>query len=148
VRVSQGNYTLSGLVGMEITGKTVGVIGTGAIGAQACRLFRVRRNLHAPPYPLPSPASNSSAPGHLPALHGAQLKQQHRMLLAGAALPRAPACLLACLPSCLPACLPHRPTAAGLHQAGCKQIPTNEPNPFILQLESWMSLWRIATKSY
>lgn len=40
LRVSQGNYTLSGLVGMEITGKTVGVIGTGAIGAQACRLFK------------------------------------------------------------------------------------------------------------
>lgn len=37
----QGNYGLSGMVGMEIFGKTVGVLGTGAIGAEAARMFCV-----------------------------------------------------------------------------------------------------------
>ena len=31
-RVLQGNYSLSGLVGFDMHGKTVGVIGTGKIG--------------------------------------------------------------------------------------------------------------------
>lgn len=39
-RVTQGNYSLSGLVGRQLGGKTVGVLGTGAIGAEACRLFK------------------------------------------------------------------------------------------------------------
>ncbi|KAI8463144.1 MAG: putative D-lactate dehydrogenase [Monoraphidium minutum] len=39
-RVTQGNYSLSGLVGRQMGGKTVGVLGTGAIGAEACRLFK------------------------------------------------------------------------------------------------------------
>lgn len=38
----QGNYTLSGLIGMELCGKTVGIIGTGAIGACAARIWHVR----------------------------------------------------------------------------------------------------------
>jgi D-lactate dehydrogenase len=38
-RVMQGNYTLSGLIGMEICRKTVGIIGTGAIGACAARIW-------------------------------------------------------------------------------------------------------------
>lgn len=38
-RVMHGNYALSGMVGMEIFGKTVGVLGTGAIGAEAVRIF-------------------------------------------------------------------------------------------------------------
>ena len=33
-RVRQGNYALSGLVGRQIFGKTVGVVGTGAIGVE------------------------------------------------------------------------------------------------------------------
>lgn len=37
----QGNYSLSGLVGRQMGGKTVGVLGTGAIGAEACRIFKV-----------------------------------------------------------------------------------------------------------
>jgi len=41
--VREGDYSLSGLVGFELRAKTVGVIGTGAIGLAACQIFRVRR---------------------------------------------------------------------------------------------------------
>ena len=41
-RVVDGSYGVSGLVGREIRGKTVGVLGTGAIGVEACRIFKVR----------------------------------------------------------------------------------------------------------
>lgn len=40
-RVHVGNFTLSGLVGMEVNGKTVGIVGTGAIGFCAARIFKV-----------------------------------------------------------------------------------------------------------
>jgi len=40
LRVLQGNYGLSGLVGYEMNNKTVGVIGTGAIGYEACRILK------------------------------------------------------------------------------------------------------------
>ncbi|BDA47224.1 2-hydroxyacid dehydrogenase homolog [Coccomyxa sp. Obi] len=40
LRMWAGDYTLSGLVGFELKSKTVGVLGTGAIGAAACRIFR------------------------------------------------------------------------------------------------------------
>lgn len=40
-RVSQQNYSLSGLVGCELKAKTVGVIGTGGIGSAACRILKV-----------------------------------------------------------------------------------------------------------
>ncbi|KAI8475368.1 MAG: D-isomer-specific 2-hydroxyacid dehydrogenase NAD-binding protein [Monoraphidium minutum] len=39
-RVAQGNYALSGLVGRQVFGKTCGVLGTGAIGTEACRIFK------------------------------------------------------------------------------------------------------------
>jgi D-lactate dehydrogenase len=39
-RVSQGNYALSGLVGWEMFNQTVAILGTGAIGAEACRIFK------------------------------------------------------------------------------------------------------------
>eukprot|EP00879_Flechtneria_rotunda_P013996 GHRR01014623.1.p1 GENE.GHRR01014623.1~~GHRR01014623.1.p1 ORF type:complete len:430 (+),score=91.56 GHRR01014623.1:107-1291(+) len=39
-RVMAGNYSLSPLVGSEVKGKRVGVLGTGAIGAEAVRIFK------------------------------------------------------------------------------------------------------------
>ena len=41
IRMWAGDYTLSGLLGFELHAKTVGVLGTGAIGAVACRIFMV-----------------------------------------------------------------------------------------------------------
>jgi D-lactate dehydrogenase len=39
-RVRDGNFSLEGLVGFDLHGKTVGVVGTGRIGAVAARIFR------------------------------------------------------------------------------------------------------------
>lgn len=39
-RVRDGNFSLTGLVGFDLHGKTVGVIGTGRIGAVFCRILR------------------------------------------------------------------------------------------------------------
>jgi D-lactate dehydrogenase len=38
-RIREGNFSLEGMVGHEVFGKTVGVIGTGKIGALVARLF-------------------------------------------------------------------------------------------------------------
>jgi lactate dehydrogenase-like 2-hydroxyacid dehydrogenase len=40
--VSAGNYSLTPLVGSELKGKKVAVMGTGAIGTEAVRIFKVR----------------------------------------------------------------------------------------------------------
>ena len=40
--VQQGNYTLSGLAGYEVRGKTIGVVGVSAIGAATARIWKVR----------------------------------------------------------------------------------------------------------
>ena len=53
-----GDYTLSGLVGFEVRSKTIGVLGTGAIGAVACRIFAAR-----PPAVL---FGTGPAPSHMP----------------------------------------------------------------------------------
>ena len=42
LRVREGDYSLSGLVGFELRTKVVGVVGTGAIGLAACQILRVR----------------------------------------------------------------------------------------------------------
>lgn len=39
-RVKDLNFSLNGLVGFDIHGKTVGVVGTGKIGGQVCRILR------------------------------------------------------------------------------------------------------------
>jgi len=39
-RVREGNFSLEGLTGHEVNGKTVGIVGTGRIGSIAARLFR------------------------------------------------------------------------------------------------------------
>lgn len=39
--IIQGNFTLSGLIGRELNRKTVGILGTGAIGAAAARIWKV-----------------------------------------------------------------------------------------------------------
>lgn len=39
-RVREGNFSLDGLVGFDLHGKTVGLVGTGAIGSAAARIFR------------------------------------------------------------------------------------------------------------
>jgi D-lactate dehydrogenase len=38
-RVREGNFSLDGLLGFDMHGKTVGIIGTGRIGAVACRIM-------------------------------------------------------------------------------------------------------------
>eukprot|EP00208_Stichococcus_sp_RCC1054_P000118 CAMPEP_0206144522 /NCGR_PEP_ID=MMETSP1473-20131121/24362_1 /ASSEMBLY_ACC=CAM_ASM_001109 /TAXON_ID=1461547 /ORGANISM="Stichococcus sp, Strain RCC1054" /LENGTH=356 /DNA_ID=CAMNT_0053540361 /DNA_START=113 /DNA_END=1183 /DNA_ORIENTATION=+ len=40
IRVLQGNFTLSGLIGRELNRKTVGILGTGAIGTAAARIWK------------------------------------------------------------------------------------------------------------
>lgn len=40
-RVMIGDYALSGLVGYQMAGKTIGIMGTGAIGVEAVRIFKV-----------------------------------------------------------------------------------------------------------
>jgi D-lactate dehydrogenase len=55
-RVRDGNFALDGLVGFDLFGKTVGVVGTGSIGAVVVRLlagFGCRVLVHDP---FPSPA--------------------------------------------------------------------------------------------
>lgn len=39
-RVREGNFSLEGLVGFDLFGKTIGVVGTGRIGRAAARIFR------------------------------------------------------------------------------------------------------------
>ena len=49
IRMWAGDYTLSGLVGFELRCKTVGILGTGAIGAAAARIFCVSPSAAALP---------------------------------------------------------------------------------------------------
>lgn len=52
-RVREGNFSLTGLVGFDLCGKTVGLVGTGKIGTAAARIFRgfSCEAIAADPYP-------------------------------------------------------------------------------------------------
>lgn len=54
-RIREGNFSLVGLLGFDIQGKTVGVIGTGAIGSTFARIMNALgcRVLASDPYPDP-----------------------------------------------------------------------------------------------
>ena len=54
-RVREHNFSLSGLVGFDLCGKTVGIVGTGKIGRIAAQIFRgfETRVLAADPFPAP-----------------------------------------------------------------------------------------------
>lgn len=39
-RIREGNFSLDGLLGFDLNAKTVGIVGTGRIGATAARIFR------------------------------------------------------------------------------------------------------------
>src|SRR5207247_1280006 len=54
-RVREGNFSLEGLVGFNLHGKTVGIIGTGKIGAAFARIVKGFgcRILAYDPYPNP-----------------------------------------------------------------------------------------------
>jgi D-lactate dehydrogenase len=54
-RVREHNFSLSGLVGFDIHGKTVGIVGTGRIGRVAAQIFRgfQARVLAHDPFPAP-----------------------------------------------------------------------------------------------
>jgi D-lactate dehydrogenase len=55
VRVREGNFALDGLLGFDLNGKTVGVVGTGRIGTVFCRIMTGFgcRVLAYDPYPNP-----------------------------------------------------------------------------------------------
>ena len=46
-RVREGNFSLNGLVGFDLHGKTIGIVGTGKIGAAFAGISRARRDLRA-----------------------------------------------------------------------------------------------------
>lgn len=54
-RVREHNFSLSGLVGFDVNGKTVGIVGTGKIGRIAAQIFRGfdARVLATDPFPSP-----------------------------------------------------------------------------------------------
>ena len=54
-RVREHNFSLSGLVGFDLCGKTVGIVGTGKIGRIAAQIFRGfgTRVLASDPFPAP-----------------------------------------------------------------------------------------------
>ena len=66
IRMWAGDYTLSGLVGFELRCKTVGILGTGAIGAAAARIFCV--SLSAADLPVLCSANTRDCPRMLGAM--------------------------------------------------------------------------------
>jgi D-lactate dehydrogenase len=65
-RVREGNFALDGLTGFDLHGKTAGVVGTGAIGAVACRIlagFGCRVLAHDP---KPNPDATAAGATYVP----------------------------------------------------------------------------------
>lgn len=62
-RVREGNFSLDGLTGFDLFGKTAGVVGTGKIGATVCRILAGFgcRVLAFDPYPNPEAAAAGAA---------------------------------------------------------------------------------------
>lgn len=60
-RMRESNFELSGLVGRQLRGKVVGVVGTGAIGVEACRIFHGVGCRVLAFDPVPNPAARSCA---------------------------------------------------------------------------------------
>ncbi|MEM7711198.1 MAG: hypothetical protein AAF264_10705, partial [Pseudomonadota bacterium] len=56
-RVREGNFSLERLTGFDLNAKTVGVIGTGALGATSSRHWFVQ----APPIPMRLPPSSTGS---------------------------------------------------------------------------------------
>jgi len=73
-RVREHNFSLSGLVGFDLCGKTVGIVGTGKIGRIAAQIFRGfdMRVLASDPFPAPDWAKQHGIDyTDLPTLFGA-----------------------------------------------------------------------------
>lgn len=68
-RVREHNFTLNGLVGFDIAGKTVGIIGTGKIGKVAAQIWRGFQATVLAYDPQPSPKWAASYQVHYTDLH-------------------------------------------------------------------------------
>jgi len=65
-RVRDGNFALEGLLGFDLYGRTVGVVGTGAIGACFCRIMRGFGCQVLATDPQPSPACEALGVRYVP----------------------------------------------------------------------------------
>lgn len=90
-RVREGNFRLAGLLGFDMHGRTVGVVGTGKIGVEFCRIMRgfSCRVLASDPYPKPEvealgvtyvPLDELLAQSDIVSLHCPLTSQSHHLI--------------------------------------------------------------------